>query len=268
MPLTNIYVPGNGLMTFLGLAAAEALRWKLTTSMNSNVAPNERARAVSALRKVLDPQLLAAGLLSSEASNTNRFFIPSDEIDQSVEQNEASKLIIGSLFVAGTELFPKDSWPRTVAREAAFVLLNHARYANTELERICNSEQTGPIGFLAVAELVSYLDKQAAREVALQGLTRLSPQDFLTDCDLLLKGDSGLARSFSRLVATLRALPQDELAALVTVLPEAEANLLRESAAALRANPEATLESVLYPALSKYWEDHLRTKVRTELRGL
>jgi hypothetical protein len=266
MPLTNVYVPGKGFMTFLGLAAAEALSWKLTTSMNSSVAPNERALAISALRKVLDPELLAAEQLSSEESNTNRFFIPSDEIDQPVEQNEASKLIIGGLFVA--EMFPKDSWPRTVAREAALVLLNHARYADIELERVCSSEQTGPLGFLAIAALISYLDKQAAREVALQGLTRLSARDFLKDCDLLLKGDSGLARSFSRLVATLRTLPQDELAALVAVLPVAEANLLRESAAALRANPDATPESVLYPTLSKYWEDHLRTKVRTELRGL
>ena len=66
----------------------------------------------------------------------------------------------------------------------------------------------------------------------------------------------------------LRTLPADELAALVTVLSEGEANLLREAAAALREKPDAPPATVLSPIIGKYWEGTLRAKVRQSLRQL
>ena len=57
--------------------------------------------------------------------------------------------------------------------------------------------------------------------------------------NLFLRGDSGLARAFARMIAVLRTLPEDELAALLAGLPEREANLLREAAGALRSHPDA-----------------------------
>lgn len=96
----------------------------------------------------------------------------------------------------------------------------------------------------------------------------MSAQGFLADCNLFLRGESGLAHSFAKVVEALRRLPADELAALVAVLPEAEANLLRESAAALRARPEAKPESVLAPVITQYWQQSLRAKVRAALYQL
>ena len=146
--------------------------------------------------------------------------------------------------------------------------MNQGRYTGAELERLCNSEKTGPIGFLAIASLLAQADPSAAKQVALQGLTRLSAQDFIQDCNLFLHGDSGLARSFVRLTATLRTLPDDELTALVKALPENEATLLRELATALRSQPGASLDAVVSPVLSKYWDARLRVDVRTALLNL
>jgi len=59
-----------------------------------------------------------------------------------------------------------------------------------------------------------------------------------------------------------------EVAALAATLPEAEATLIRESAKALRTQPEASLDSALSPALAKYWSQSLRAKVRSALQDL
>jgi hypothetical protein len=262
-PLTNVFVPGDGFTTFLNLAAAEALRWKLTTAMNSSVTPDERTRAVSALRRLLDPELRAVDQQYFSDDKTNSFHVPSDALDQTMAQDKVLEFFTSYLFAGSRELFPKHSWPRTVARETAFVLMNQSRYTSSELERLCKSEETGPIGFLVIAQSLANVDPETAKNIALDGLTRLSAQDFRRDCNLFLRGESGLARSFSRLARALRALPDAELTALANVLPENYATLLRESAAALRTQPDAQLDLVLSPAISKYWDQCLRTEVRT-----
>lgn len=267
-PLTNIYSTGRGFTAFLGLAASEAARWKLTTAMSTNVSLKGRDKAVSALRKLLDPQLLAVEENRLSNDTTNNFHIPLDAMDRTLVQDEVMAFATRYLFAASRELFPKHSWPCTVARETAFVLMNQGRYTSAELERLCESEETGPIGFLVIAHLLAEADPKTAKTIALQGLTRMSAQDFGRDCNLLLLGASGLARSFARLTQTLRTLPESELAPLINVLPENEATLLRESAAALRAQPNAPLDSALSPAILKYWEQSLRADVRTALLDL
>lgn len=266
--LTNIYVPNQEVLTFAGLVAAEILRWELTTSTNSLIGADERTRAVTALRKLLDPELLVAANDYFGGEKSNSFSVPPDDLDRAIAQDNFLTYLTGFMFMASTEFFPKHSWPWTVARETAFLVLNQGRHTGAELERLCESEQTGPIGFLATAQLLSIVDPEKAKAVALLGLTRLSARDFLRDCNLIFHGDSGLARSFARLTRMLRTLTEAELTALVNVLPRDEATLLRESAAVLRAQHDVSLDSVLSPVISKYWEQRLRSEVRASLIDL
>ena len=114
--LTNIYVAGQGFTTFLGLVAAEALRLQLTTSMNSSVSAHERNRAVSALRKLLDPELLVFANRYFSGKETNSFSIPADDMDLAISQNSMLHFLSGYIFAVSKELFPRHSWPWTVAR--------------------------------------------------------------------------------------------------------------------------------------------------------
>jgi hypothetical protein len=188
-----------------------------------------------------------------------------DATDQAVAQDSVTSFLACFAFDYCGEIFPKYSWPWTVARESAFVIMNQGRYTGDELGRLKDSAGTGPIGCLAIAGVLAMVHSPATKDFAAQGLTRLSDRDFLRDCDLFLRGDSGLARNFTRLVQTLRTLSEDELAALVAVLPETEGNLLRESADALRTSPEAAPAEVLALAISKYWQQSLRAKVQKSL---
>ena len=267
-PLTNIYAPGRGLASFLSMATIEAARWLLTASTNSTVSLEQRRLALTALSKALSPELFLSLHQQLFGDETNTFIVPMDEIDQRSAQDSVTSFIAFYAFDYSSGMFQKYSWPWTVARESAFVLMNQGRYTGEELDRLKDSPATGPIGYLTVAQLLALAGSPTARDFALGGLLHLNDHDFLHDCDLFLRGDSGLAQNFARLVQKLRTLPADELAALVAILPEAEANLLRESADALRSHPEAAPSEVLAPALSNYWRQNLRAEVRESLRQL
>jgi ankyrin repeat protein len=267
-PLTNTYAPGRRIASFLTFAATEAARWRLMSETNSNASPEQRTRALAAVRKLLNPEFLPPLDRFFGGNETNAFIVPSDELDQKMALNSVATIFGGFAFQISGDLFPKYSWPWTVARESAFVLLSQGRYTDVELERLYGSDDTGPIGCLMIARLLRTLESPTSSKFAVQGLVRLHREDFLKDCDLFLRGDSGLARTFAKLAEVLRTLPEDELAALVAVLPETEASLLRESAAALRAHPDGLPAAVLAPAIGKYWQETLRARVREALRPL
>jgi hypothetical protein len=265
--LTNLYAPGRGMASLLGLAASEVVRGWLAISTNSNVSAEQRSRASAAVRKLLNPEfLLPVDQFFDEG--TNKFGVPVDDRDLAMAQNSVASLFGGFAFNLSGKLFPKYSWPWTVARESTFVMLGQGRYTDVELDRLHKSDDIGPIGWLAISRLLGMAGSSASRDFALEGLIRLGSGDFLRDCNLFLSGDSGLARSFAKLAGVLRTMPDDELAALIAVLPEAEAKLVREASAALRTHPEAAPASVLTPALENYWQENLRARVRDSLRQL
>ena len=266
--LTNTYATGRGMASFLTFAATEAARWRLMSATNSNVSPEQRTRALAAVRKLLNPEFLPPLDRFFGGNETNAFGVPSDELDRKMALNCVATIYGGFAFQLSGDLFPKYSWPWTVARESAFVMLNQGRYTDVELERLYGSDDTGPIGCLMIARLLRTLESPTSSKFAVQGLVRLDREDFLKDCDLFLRGDSGLARTFAKLAEVLRTVPEDELAALAAVLPETEASLLRESAAALRAHPDGLPAAVLAPAIGKYWQETLRARVREALRPL
>lgn len=259
--LTNRYVPGHGLSSFLSLAAGELGRiWLARNATVTNAA--DQWRGLAAAQKLCAPEILGAVDAVIRDFGTNKFFIPTDEVDLAMAQNNLAALFTGWFFKWGNHLFPKYSWPWTATREGAFLLMSQGRYTDLELERLYQSEDTGPLGCLALARLLSAAGSPAVKGFALQGLARMGKQSFLRDCQLFLRGDAGLATSFARMAGVLRAMPATELDSLLKILPEAEAQLLREAATALRTKPDAPLDQVLAPALGNYWENSLRAKVR------
>ena len=180
---------------------------------------------------MLNPEFLPPLDRFFGGNETNAFGVPSDELDRKMALNCVATIYGGFAFQLSGDLFPKYSWPWTVARESALVRLR-------------------PVLMTSVATVCGHFP-----------LT-------LVSCDLFLRGDSGLARTFAKLAEVLRTVPEDELAALAAVLPETEASLLRESAAALRAHPDGLPAAVLAPAIGKYWQETLRARVREALRPL
>jgi hypothetical protein len=265
--LTNLYAPDSGWSSVLSILSGEAGRVCLAQGLSVTNAEQQRL-ASAAIRRLTTPEILHPLDWIFPDGGTNSFIVPMDDLDRAMALNNVASVLSGIAFDWSTRMFPKYSWPWTATRESAFVLMSQGRYTDVELERLYNSKDTGPIGCLVLSRLLAAANSPAAKGFAMQGLMRLDSQDFLRDCKLFLEGESGLARTFAKVAEALRNLPADELAALATTLPSDEATLLRESATALRAHPEAKPDAVLSPIIARYWQDSLRTKVRAALYQL
>jgi hypothetical protein len=243
-------------------------RWRMFDKLTTISSSFQRQRAMAAMNKLLSTTVW----LPIDQNMTNiaaeSFFIPSDETDAALAGNSLSALFAAFGFRYCNALFPKHSWPWTIARESVFVLANQTTYTESELQRIYESEDTGPIGCLVIAELLAKLNSSSAGTFAIGGLTRLGSAHFQNECRVLLEGQSGLARAFSNMASALREMPVEELEALAALLPPDESTFLKDCARNLRAAPNEPLSTSLRSALDAYWENSLRARVRQLLLKL
>jgi hypothetical protein len=201
------------------------------------------------------------------ADSGKEFYIPSDQ-PQSMEaaSQDSYAALMSVIFRYTNEFFPKGSWPWTAAREAVFVLGGKGKYTQAELQRIYESDATGPLGFLAIANLLTYINHPAVTVYAQRGQERLSATDFRKDANLLLAGESVFSNSIGRLVRAIQSLSDEDVAAIAAVMAPNTAELLRESVAVLRENKDVSSNETLLPILDKYWSDYLKNEVEIQLK--
>src|SRR5204863_1563474 len=101
-----------------------------------------------------------------------------------------------------------------------FVAGGQGKYTEMELKRLLASDETGPIGFLATAKLLTFVDPAGAAKVAMAGLENLGGMAFRKDCRLLLEGNSGLSCCSRQLADVFAELSEQEVQALCAVLPK------------------------------------------------
>jgi hypothetical protein len=219
------------------------------------------------LEEVLEPlnQLLGkpAGLAGVEVD----FSIPVDLELGGAARSDLIGLVVGWLLRRSDELFPARSWPWTVLREASLTAQRKGRYTDQALTGIYESSETGPLGYLTVACVLSKLQSPLARKFAARGLERLSAADFRRDCRLFLAGDSISSQCCQRLAATLRELDDEQIAALAKLQSPARGEFFRECARLLRAATDQPVLETLAPAMDHYWENELKGQVASLLGG-
>ena len=97
----------------------------------------------------------------------NRFTIRGGLPATAVEAKIASISRAWTLvFRVADALFPRESWPWTTAREAVFVVSGAGTYTGLELQRIYESNEVGPIGYLTIAELLAQIDSPYSVPIA------------------------------------------------------------------------------------------------------
>jgi hypothetical protein len=226
--------------------------------------------AAKALSKILNRQTLAPWDQSMTGVNlgTQTFFIPVEQTDGPNANQEVLAMISAIVFRFSDDFFPKQSWPWTAARESVFVLKGQSQYTDSELQRLYDSPDTGPLGFLTISKLLERANSPAARPFATRGLVRLGADDFHKDARLFLQDNSVLAKSVHNMARALGQLNDQEVDSLASIFPVELGDFLREAARQLRRNPTASLEDALSPALDHLWEGSLKAQVRTALLGV
>ena len=267
--LANRYDSNHPLSSLVSFGALELGRWRGFDPMATNLPSAQRLRAIAAVDKLLSTTVLAP--IDQALSSTNQaepFTVPADEMDRALAQNSISAFFAAVAFRYCSEFFPKHSWPWTIARESVFVLAHQPTYTDSELARLYESADTGPVGCAVIAWLLDKMNSPSAKTFAVQGLLRLGVRDFRKDCHLFLQGESRLARAFANATVVLRELPPEDIAALAALLPTDEAGFLKDSVRALRAAPTDPPAASLGPALEQYWVKSLRARVRAVLLRL
>ena len=222
----------GSLMGFLGdwLGASDYL--------SSKAAVAQRAAAASGVSKLLSSTLFAPVdelFKESAAAPADRFYLPVHpgllEINGMYGQFARMGLPLGD------EMFVRGSWPWTLTREFLNAYAGNGAYTNREIARLYGSTEIGPIGYLACAKLLTYVDPPLARSFAQKGLESLSPESFQKDCKVLILTNSVAARMMIQLVANARQLTDEEAKAVGGILDPALAAILIDIAQK-KAGPE------------------------------
>jgi len=242
------------------------------SSLCEKATPVQLARAATVFAKILEKRPLAPleVLLFKSRDKSGESFESPPVYSEDMEA--ATKKLIPQIsavvFRYCNNLFPQRSWPWTVAREAVFVTSGREAYTMAELKRIYESKETGPIGCLTTSKLLSLVKSPLAHTFAARGLERLSADDFRCDWQLVIEGESVLTQCLTRTAEAVSDLNDEDIEALVAILPPEHAAFIRDSARLLRKGKGRPLGEVLRPALDEYWEKALKKKIEAALKKL
>jgi len=251
----------------LAVGLAEQL---LSASLASPGGTPEQRRRVAELCAQLGARL-AEGLddlfPQREPAKGRQFEIPW-ATDQPAGDRTAMMMGLAILPFADT-LFPRGSWPWTLAHDTACVLCGKGDYTTPSLASLYQSEDTGPVACLATARLLSLVNPDMARVFAARGIEKLSPAGFRKDYRFLVTGDSGLARIARKMAEALCEAKAEDVEALAAVLGPDAGGPFRESVRRLRERPRDKSPAEALPAvLDSWWDAFLRDRVRAALLQL
>src|SRR6266581_766383 len=156
----------------------------------------------------------------------------------------------------------------TLARESGLILTGKTKYTEQALKDIFESSQTGPLGYLAAAKLLSRAQSPLAPVFATKGLDRLSTADFRRDCQLLLDGEFVFAQCFRRLAEAIQRLDDSEVQMLARLQSTSVAESFLHLVQSLREGKDKPLGETIIAALDEYWDKELKRKVEIALRRL
>ncbi|MCP4455344.1 MAG: hypothetical protein GY809_28115, partial [Planctomycetes bacterium] len=181
---------------------------------------DELARRVSVTGKVLGQTAAPFDqwVLKRLNRDKDHFKVPGQDMkSRESPMSMVVAMVSAVVFEMTNELFPPESWPWTLSRESVFVAGGMGKYTGMELRRLYQSPQTGPIGCLAAAKLLTRVNKPLSRIFAAKGLKQLSGSDFQKDWGLLMAEDHLLSECLNLLSQALQDLDEQDLHALLAV---------------------------------------------------
>ncbi|MCP4451593.1 MAG: hypothetical protein GY809_09045 [Planctomycetes bacterium] len=196
------------------------------------------------------------------------FIIPPNLDETATTSNKVLVSMLAAwVFGINNELFPPGSWPWTLARETVFVASGMGKYTQMEMGRTYMSPQTGPIGFLVAAKLLTYINQPLSRAFAAKGLKTLTSNDFHKDWSLLVAEDRLLSQCLDHMVQGLQNLDDLDLNRVLTLFPKAQEDLIRDLVKGRNENETEPIHQVLAPVLAYHWQKQLKAKVEQTLRA-
>lgn len=267
----NVLDGENPLGSMLALVAERYVGNKIGRSRSESDSckqwpcPQQVAEVV---RKIVPPSL---GEIFSrkDYEHDDTFSVPYDLMSSG--NNPMSNMIAGLAAVAfrfTNDVFARGSWPWTLSRETVFILGGMGKYSLVELGRIYESEETGPLGYLTAAKVLSRLSPRLGGAFAAKGLSKMSVEEFHKDIRVFVEGDSKLARCLIETAEALRGLDDAERDALLLIFDAEQAEVIGRSIDILRKDKSTPIKEVIPGACDELWRKFLQKRVEAALRKL
>jgi hypothetical protein len=174
-------------------------------------------------------------------------------------------------------LFPRDSWPWTLARESSFLAADgfqsgdlFSKAAAQDLWRTFADPNTGPVGqwiILQIARSQGSTDDFLAK-LANKALQKWDAADVSHDIELLTRGDHGLVRLTRAAVEIYGDLPDADRSLLANYLPEPWSGMSQRLIARRAAHPDETPEQAVEAVLQEAWQTGYSDFLKSDLRKL
>jgi len=161
-------------------------------------------------------------------------------------------------YAASRVLGPPTTWPARIGRELSYCIVGESGHTGALLDDLDRDPDMGPIGSLVTARLLRTVDSPQAWRFARRTLERGSLADFRTDYEILLAGDSAVARLVRQTLPAMAALSDPELDAITGGLPAGDVQLAREALTTLRGVKAEGVAAVLRPVCENWWNHQMR----------
>ena len=266
----DVYDPKAPLASFVSLIAGELI---LYSERAKEFTAAERQRLATVVQKLTARTVRAVDeqFIDHRQDDEEDFHVPFDVSRDGITtqfefRNDWRAVAAGSMLSIAYKSFPHGSWPWTAAREAGYELLGTGGRIGEEFKRVARDNQFGPVGALAMAELIKHYSPQAAVYIANEGLGRMNREGFRKDVQLILGSDAPLARTIESSFEVIRDLPEEDIRLLARLLPPEKRPKLLQLARALRVTGNRPMREVLAAWLDDLWVTTLRAEVAAALQ--
>ncbi len=192
---------------------------------------------------------------------------PKDLADKS--QMERVLAFLGAWLVDKSDaIWPRETWPWTLTREAGFTLAGSGKYTPGELQKLLVSNQTGPLGSWAAAALLARLNAPLSEKFTRRALDQLSIDRFQADLAVLLAPENVVGQVLGDALSFFARMKDSDLDALAALVGLQNTALLRDTAQRLRAATNQPPAQVLRPVIERNWDAIIRPRIEAELSAL
>jgi hypothetical protein len=238
--------------------------------------PSARARSIlilcrslvgkETLAKVFEPlnRLIRTNVTDETKKEEDEFAIPPD--DPWKADTQGTMAVVAAYLLSHVDsLIARDSWLATLSRESLLTIAGQGRYTEAELKRFLASDDVGPAACLATAAFLGRVNPKAARAIAQQGLSRLSPAALHQDYEVLFQESTILAEMAELALGRLRNMNETQVKQLIDFFPSASSGWAKELSRRLQDKPNLPAAQAAWPILEAHWDDLVRPALQSGL---
>lgn len=206
------------------------------------------------------------------------------EIEHPKNESDTFTSVILWLFARTQDLLEPGSWPWTLSRQVALLIVgeveslqdndftqhNNQRFGPLShvVYRMINDQRFGPLGHLTLAYGLKLMGEYNYREVTRRGLQILSPESLSRDLALFYRGSGRLTLASRAFFTALRESSESELKSLAKLFPRGSRGAINQALMTLRDSEYEETEDAVEEMMDTWIKAGLLTWVEAQLKTL